>query len=69
MYWQDRISVDPRVCHGKACIRGTRIRVSVILDNLAADVVTEGILGSYPTLCPEDLQAAIAYAADLSRAG
>jgi uncharacterized protein (DUF433 family) len=67
MNWQDRITVDPRVCHGKACIRGTRVMVSVILDNLAANVPTEEILRSYPTLRPEDVQAAIAYAADLAR--
>jgi uncharacterized protein (DUF433 family) len=67
MNWQDRITVDPRVCHGKACIRGTRVMVSVILDNLAANVPAEEILRSYPTLRPEDVQAAIAYAADLAR--
>lgn len=67
MNWQDRITVDPRVCHGKACIRGTRVMVSVILDNLAANVPPEEILRSYPTLRPEDVQAAIAYAADLAR--
>ena len=69
MNGQDRISVDPRVCHGKACIRGTRIMVSVILDNLAANIPSEGILGSYPTLRIEDVQAAIANAADLRRRG
>lgn len=67
MNWQDRITVDPRVCHGKACIRGTRVMVSVILDNLAVNVPPEEILRSYPTLRPEDVQAAIAYAADLAR--
>lgn len=67
MNWQDRITVDPRVCHGKACIRGTRVMVSVILDNLAANVPPEEIVRSYPTLRPEDVQAAIAYAADLAR--
>ena len=67
MNWRDRITVDPRVCHGKACIRGTRVMVSVILDNLAANVLAEEILKSYPTLRPEDVQAAIAYAADLAR--
>ena len=36
MHWKDRISIDPNICHGKACIKGTRIMVSVILDNLAA---------------------------------
>ena len=65
--WQDRITVDSRVCHGKACIRGTRVMVSVILDNLAANIPPEEILRSYPTLRPEDVQAAIAYAADLAR--
>jgi uncharacterized protein (DUF433 family) len=69
MTWQDRISVDPRVCHGKACIPGTRIMVPVILENLAANVPPEGILGSYPTLRTEDVQAAIANAADLRRRG
>ena len=59
--------MDPRVCHGKACIRGTRVMVSVILDNRAANIPPEEILKSYPTLRPEDVQAAIAYAADLAR--
>jgi len=67
MDWRERISVDPRVCHGKACIKGTRIMVSVILDNLAAGVSQEEILRSYPSLNLEDIQAAIAYAAELAR--
>ena len=67
MNWRDRITVDPRVCHGKACIRGTRVMVSVVLDNLAANIPIEEILRSYPTLSPEDVQAAIAYAAALAR--
>lgn len=67
MDWRERISVDPSVCHGKACIKGTRIMVSVILDNLAAGVSEEEILKSYPSLTPEDIQAAIAYAAELAR--
>ena len=66
MDWQERISVDPLVCHGKVCIKGTRIMVSVILDNLAAGVSQEEILKSYPSLTPEDIQAAIAYAAELA---
>ncbi|MDH7578893.1 MAG: DUF433 domain-containing protein [Bacillota bacterium] len=57
----ERIAVDPSVCHGKACIKGTRIPVSVILDNLAAGSSKEEILRSYPSLTPEDIQAAIAY--------
>ncbi len=63
----ERISVDPRICHGKACIRGTRVMVSVILDNLAAGISNDEILRSYPTLSAEDIQAAIAYAAELAR--
>ena len=63
----ERISVDPKICHGKACIRGTRIMVSVILDNLADGVSHEEILKSYPSLTHEDIQAAIAYAAELTK--
>ncbi|MBI3119214.1 MAG: DUF433 domain-containing protein [Candidatus Hydrogenedentes bacterium] len=47
MEWQDRISTDPSVCHGKACIRGTRVMVSVILDNIAAGESHEEIERSY----------------------
>lgn len=65
--WRDRISVDPRVCHGQACIRGTRIPASVILDNLSAHVSPEEILDSYPSLTLEDIDAALAYAAELAR--
>jgi uncharacterized protein (DUF433 family) len=67
--WKERISVNPMICHGKACIRGTRIMVSVILDNLAADLPEEEILQSYPSLQRSDIQAALAYAADLAREG
>jgi len=67
MDWEKRITVDPLVCHGKACIKGTRIMVSVILDNLADGVSEEEILKSYPSLASEDIRAAIAYAAELSR--
>ncbi len=67
MSWRERISVDPLVCHGRVCIRGTRIMVSVILDNLAAGTSTAEILQSYPSLTAEDIQAAIAYAAELAR--
>lgn len=63
----ERITVDPSVCHGKACIKGTRIMVSVILDNLAAGVTQEEILTSYPSLAAEDIRAAIAYAAGLAK--
>lgn len=62
MNWQDYISVDPQVCHGKACIKGTRVMVSVILDNLAAGISREEILASYRSLTSEDLDAALTYA-------
>lgn len=57
-----RISVDPKVCHGTACILGTRIPVSVILDNLAEGTTREDIIKSYPTLKLEDIEAALACA-------
>ena len=66
MEWKEHITVDPNVCHGKACIRGTRVMVSVILDNLAAGVEPEEILRDYPSLTREAIRAAIAYAADLA---
>jgi uncharacterized protein (DUF433 family) len=67
MDWRARISSDPNVCHGKVCVKGTRIMVSVVLDNLAAGESPEAILRSYPTLKAEDLQACLAYAAELAR--
>jgi len=67
--WQERISINPQVCHGKACVRGTRVMISVILDNLAAGVPREELLESYPSLEELDIQAALAYAAELAREG
>jgi uncharacterized protein (DUF433 family) len=67
MSWQDRITVDPNVCHGKACIKGTRVMVSVVLDNLAAGESVERILEGYPSLTREDIQATMRYAAELAR--
>ncbi len=66
MDWRDRISVDPGICHGKVCIKGTRVMVSVILDNLADGETAESIASGYH-LDPEDVQAALHYAADLAR--
>ena len=56
-----RISIDPNVCFGKPCIRGTRIWVSLILDLLADGVTTTDIIAEYPYLEEEDILAAIAY--------
>ena len=63
----DRISIDPNVCFGKPCIKGTRIWVSLILDFLANGDTEAGILESYPQLSHEDILAAIAYGAEMSR--
>jgi len=65
--WRDYITVDPRICHGKACVTGTRIMVSIILDNLAAGLTSAEIVASYPSLSREAVQAAITYAAELAR--
>lgn len=67
MNWQDYITTDPDICHGRACIQGTRIMVSVILDNLVAGLSQSEILTSYPSLQEHHIQATIAYAADLAR--
>ena len=65
--WRERIRTDLSVCHGKPCIAGTRILVSVVLDNLAEGLSGEEIVGEYPPLTVEDVRAAIAYAAELAR--
>ena len=65
--WANFITVDPQICHGKACVKGTRIMVSVIMDNLAAELSVDDILRSYPSLTREGVQAAIGYAAELTR--
>ena len=67
MRWQDHISVNQAVAHGKACIAGTRIPVAVVLANLAAGLTPDEIVRSYPSLTPESIQAALAYAADLAQ--
>ena len=66
MDWRERITVAPFICHGKACIKGTRIMASIILGNLSEGVNESEILKSYPSLKPEDIKAAIAYAAEIS---
>ncbi len=66
MDWRERISVDPQVCHGKACIRDTRVMVSVILDNLAAGETPEAIARDYH-ITTDDVRAALQYAGELAR--
>ena len=65
--WRAHITVDPDVCHGRPCIKGTRVMVSVVLDNLAAGKTPKEIAESYPSVSREAIQATIAYAADLAR--
>jgi uncharacterized protein (DUF433 family) len=63
----ERITIDPNICFGKPCIRGTRIWVSLLLDFLASGMSPEEILTEYPQLEIEDIRAAIAYGAEMSR--
>lgn len=65
--WQDQIDINPKVCHGKPCIKGTRIMVSVILDNLAEGLTLQEIVEEYPPLTLANVRGAIAYAAALAR--
>jgi uncharacterized protein (DUF433 family) len=62
-----RISIDPNICFGKPCIRGTRIWVALIIENLAAGVSEPEILDGYPSLTADDIKAALAYAAEVTR--
>ncbi len=63
----ERISIDPNICFGKPCIRGTRIWVSLILDFLANGTNMEELLEEYPQLTRADILAAIAYGAEMAR--
>jgi uncharacterized protein (DUF433 family) len=65
--WNQRITTQPDICHGKPCIRGTRIMVSVILDNLADGLTPDQIVEEYPPLTVDDVRAAISHAAALTR--
>lgn len=65
--WKDYISFDPNICHGKACIKNTRVLISVILDCLAEGMDDEEILENYPSIKKEHIQAALQYGAMLAR--
>lgn len=67
MDWRTYVVADPAVCHGRATVRGTRVMVSVVLDNLASGTSAEEILASYPGLTSDSVRAVIAYAAELAR--
>lgn len=63
----ERVTVDPKVCSGKPCVRGTRIYIAILLDALAEGMTVAEILDHYPSLEADDIRAAVAYAADLAR--
>ena len=67
MDWHEYISVDPNICHGQACIVGTRVMVTVILDNLASGLTAEEIAESYPTVSVDAVKAVLHYAAELAK--
>lgn len=64
--WQEFLSSNPDVCGGEICAIGTRIPVTVILDNLAEGATKEEVLASYPSLRVDHINAALAYAAELA---
>lgn len=66
MDWRDDITVDPEICHGKACIAGTRVPVSVVLDNLVSGADADEIVNSYPSASHEAVRATVQYAAELA---
>ena len=66
MNWRDYITVDPEICHGKACISGTRVLVTTVLDNLADGLDADEISRSYPSVSREAVRAALCYAAALA---
>ena len=65
--WRDYLTSYPKVCHGQLCAKGTRVMVTNILDSLAEGSTRDEILKSYPSIKPEHIEAALAYAADLAR--
>jgi uncharacterized protein (DUF433 family) len=67
MRWQDYISSSPEICHGKACVTGTRVMVTIILDSLAEGLGVEEIVENYPSVSREAVQATLLYAAELAK--
>ena len=65
--WREHLARDPRIRGGRICARGTRVLVTNIHDSLAEGATREEILSSYPSLTPERIEAAMAYAAELAR--
>ena len=67
MNWHEYISVDPNVCHSQTCVTGTRVMVSVILDNLAAGLTVDEIVESYPSVSADAVEAALRYGAEVAK--
>lgn len=67
--WQEHLISEREICGGQLCAKGTRIPVNVILDSLAEGASRDDILRSYPTLRPQHIDAALAYAAELAQEG
>ena len=67
MNYKDRITIDPRIRSGKACIRGTRIAVADVFDYLGGGMTVAEVLDDFPDLTAEDIQACFAFAADRER--
>lgn len=65
--WRNHISSDPDICHGKPCITGTRVMVSVILDCLAAEMTPEQIMNDYPSVTKSGILAALTYSSELAQ--
>jgi len=63
----NRVTADPKVCGGRPCIRGTRIYIAIILDGLAEGLTPQEIIDHYPQLTMEDIRAALAYGAEITR--
>ena len=62
----DRITIDPKICHGQACVKGTRIAVHQVVRMLANGDSVEDLLAEYPSLSREDIMACLDYAAELA---
>lgn len=67
--WRDYICVDPTLCHGQPCFKGTRILLYLVLEMLEAGETLQDILKAYPQLTPEHIKAALHYAAEVIKTG
>jgi uncharacterized protein (DUF433 family) len=64
MHWRERITIDPEIHHGKPCITGTRVPVSVIVGSIAEGFTPDRVIESWPQLTVEDIKAALKFAAE-----